>query len=367
MKTPKFWYVAESFGDWLLAVILIPVSLIYYAVSKELRKGKKPYKAPIPVICVGNLVAGGAGKTPSTIAITKWFKDKGYNPHIISRGYGGTNIDELKVDVEKHDSRLVGDEPFMMAKMGLDVWVAPKRAKLAYLAAKKGADLVIMDDGFQNFDLVKTFSFIVVDGLVGFGNRNLIPAGPLRERIQDGVKRADACIFIDDDLTGSLGDVSSLPTITGEFIPLSTELEGKDVYPFAGMGRPEKFLRTLFKMGANIVGYDDFPDHYYYQNIDIATLLKNAKRKEAIPVTTRKDFTRIPEEYKKYIKVVDVELNLDLNELDDLMAPIIAQIEENRKKVQAKDSTTTPTSQSKPSKKASAPQKQEKNTEEKNA
>lgn len=339
MRTPKFWYIDDTFAAWLLSFILVPFSLLYQAISKEFSKVENPYKSKAaPVICIGNIVAGGAGKTPTTIALAKYLKDKGYNPHIISRGYGGTNDTELKVNPKEHDARLVGDEPFMMAQMGLDVWVSSNRSKLAYLANKAGADVILMDDGLQNNKIVKDFSFVVIDGLMGFGNGRLIPAGPLREPIESGLKKANACIFIDDDITGVSNTLNDLDLVTAEFKPLTTEFEGKDVYPFAGMGRPEKFLRSLFKMGANIVAFDDFPDHYYYKDIDIATLLDKAKKRNAIPVTTRKDFTRISKQYQGFVKVLDVELELDKETLDEVLKPVFKMIEGGKAKRQATQS-----------------------------
>lgn len=308
MRTPKFWYIDDRFVDWLASLVLWPFSFIYYALSKEFSKRTNPYRASVPVICVGNIVAGGAGKTPSTMAIADLLKNNGYNPHIISRGYGGNNKEPLKVDATKHNADLVGDEPLMMAQKGYNVWVSAKRRKTAYLATQAGANVILMDDGFQNQDLIKDCSVLVVDGLMGFGNEKMIPAGPLREPIEVGMARANIVLFIDEDLTGAERYMANKPIITADFVPKTTEFEGKDVYPFAGMGRPEKFLRTLFKMGANIVGFEGYPDHYYYRDLDIKNTLRNAKMKNAIPVTTVKDWMRIDDKFKADIKTVDVDL-----------------------------------------------------------
>ncbi len=323
MRTPRFWYIEDSFAEWALSLALTPFSWLYYRISKEVRSQVKPYKCGIPVICIGNLVAGGAGKTPSTLALVKLLKKQGLNPHVISRGYGGSIEEPTKVDPKKHTSEEVGDEPLLMAHEGLTVWVSQKRKKSAYLAEKDGADLLIMDDGFQNNALHKDFSFLAFDGLLGFGNHALIPAGPLREPVEEGIKRAQAIIQIDDDLKSDLTAIN-LPKIRADFRPLNTELSGEKVYPFAGMGRPEKFLRTLHLMNCNITGFDMFPDHYKYKKIDIRTLVQNANNKDAHLVTTRKDFYRIPEEFRPHIKVLDVELVwADEKALLDLLNPIL--------------------------------------------
>ncbi len=331
MKTPRFWYIEDSFGEWLLSLILTPFSWLYYRLSVEIRSQVKPFKCDIPVICVGNLVAGGAGKTPSTLALIKLLKKQGYTPHVISRGYGGTIEEPTKVDPKKHTAEIVGDEPLLMASAGAIVWVSKYRKKSAYLAQKDGADLLIMDDGFQNNTLIKDFSFLAYDGLLGFGNQKLIPAGPLREPIETGIKRAQAIIQIDEDLTGGLAAIE-LPKIRADFIPLDTFFEGKKVYPFAGMGRPEKFLRTLHLMGADITGFDMFPDHYPYKKLDIRTLVKKANEKDAYLVTTRKDYYRIPEEFRRHIKVLDVELVWQDEALIlDLLSPILKKKKNNKK------------------------------------
>lgn len=323
MRTPKFWYVEERFRDWLFTKLLTPLSYVYYFFAKELAKRKTPYKPKAPVICVGNIVAGGSGKTPTVIAIVEYLKSKGKTPHIISRGYGGTTRKLTKVDHTVHDAFTVGDEPFMMAKAGLDVWVGKDRRKSAYAAVKKGADVIIMDDGHQNNDLIKTLNLVVVDGLVGFGNHHLIPAGPLREPIKDGLSRADAVIMINEDLTGAKTNID-IPVIDALFVPTENTIEGARVYAFAGLGRPEKFLRTLIEMGADITDFDDFPDHYNYRSIDIDTILNAAKNKQATPVTTRKDFVRIPEELNSDIVVVDVTLSFDNQKiLNDILTPIL--------------------------------------------
>lgn len=310
MKTPDFWYIEQTFGDWLKMLLLTPFSWVYYAIAKELAKRPNPYDPKVPVLCVGNIVAGGAGKTPTTIAMASFLKAKGKNVHIISRGFGGSVKKPTKVDPDTHTADIVGDEPLMMAKKGFTVWVSGNRRKSAYLAVKDGAEIIIMDDGHQNHDLKKTVSLIVVDGLMGFGNKHMLPAGPLREPIKEGLSRADAMVVLGEDKY-HVDAMTSLPVIRGNFVPTENIIAGMDVFGFAGMGRPEKFVRTLYEMEAQINGFDEFPDHYDYNGIDIEMLYKKASRSNSILVTTRKDYMRIPETHRQYVNVVDVVLEWD--------------------------------------------------------
>lgn len=323
MKAPNFWYQEETFQDWAIARLLTPLSWIYKTVSKELSKRGDPYNPPIPVVCVGNIVAGGAGKTPTVIELARILKTMGKNPHVISRGYGGITKKSTLVDAEKNTAAQVGDEPLMIANNGIPCWVGSSRRLSAYEAYKAGADIILMDDGHQNYDLKKDFSLVVVDGLFGFGNERIIPAGPLREDIGEGLARADAILLIGEDLTDVATRYAGKRIIRADFEPIENKINGARVFGFAGMGRPEKFMRTMYLMGAEIAGFHSFPDHYPYKRIDMVEILKVARRLNAQPVTTRKDFTRVPPEYQSEILPIDVTLTLGSeDEIRKLFLPL---------------------------------------------
>lgn len=332
MRTPIFWYQEETFKDWLIPQLLTPASWIYGMLSKEFSKRTNPYNPPIPVVCVGNLVAGGAGKTPTVIHLAKLLQSMGKNPHVISRGYGGITRTSTKVDITKHTAYHVGDEPFMIAKNNIICWVGSNRRLSAHEAYKGGADIILMDDGHQNYDLIKDLSIIVVDGLVGFGNGKIIPAGPLRENINEGLARADVIILIGDDLTGIEASYANKKIFKADFEPTENAIDGQRIFGFAGMGRPEKFMRTMYLMGAEIAGFHTFPDHYPYKKIDLEEILKVAKRLNAKAVTTRKDFMRIPPEYHLDITPIDVTLEIeDEDGIKEILSPLFSKVKNEQK------------------------------------
>ncbi len=190
MRQPEFWR-----HDGAVAKILTPLGWAFHGAGRIRRWAARPYCAPIPVICVGNLVAGGAGKTPVAMAIADMLLAARRKPHFLTRGFGGGLAGPVRVDRSGHDAGAVGDEALLLADMA-PCWVARDRADGARAAVDAGAEIIVMDDGFQNPQPAKDLSLIVIDGGVGFGNRRVIPAGPLRENLAAGIRRADAAILI---------------------------------------------------------------------------------------------------------------------------------------------------------------------------
>jgi tetraacyldisaccharide 4'-kinase len=303
MRAPGFW---QKGG--LLPALLAPASFCFTIGGRLRRRMATPQAVAAPVICVGNLVAGGAGKTPVAIALGERLHAHGAAVHFLSRGYGGRERGPLRVDPDRHTAAEVGDEPLLLARTA-PAWIARDRAAGAAAAVEAGARVVVMDDGFQNPTLKKDLSLIVVDGGYGFGNGRVIPAGPLREPLTDGLGRADAVVLIGPDPCGVEALLPpALPMLRAILAPLSAALAGRKVLAFAGIARPEKFFATLQGMGCRIVGQRAFPDHHAYGESEIAALTDAAQKADAVPVTTEKDAVRLPPAFRSKIETLPVAL-----------------------------------------------------------
>lgn len=323
MRAPKFWnYGANSF----LATCLSPLGAFYNKLTTQ-RAFKQPtWHAPIPVICVGNLIMGGAGKTPTAIALASYLKARGKNPYFLSRGYGGSLQGPLLV--AQHTSDLVGDEPLLLSKVA-PVCVSKNRILGAKKCVEAGCDVLIMDDGFQNPSLHKDLSLIVIDGGYGHGNEKVFPAGPLRETIQSGLKRAQACIIIGDDKTDTALRLKKVrPDLPLLHAHVQTtprhDLSNKKLLAFAGIGRPEKFFETLKETNAEIILEVPFADHHPYTHQDIKSLQSLAKKFDASLMTTEKDWMRLPTEFRNEIDCLKITLEWDN---PDMLAPLLSPLQ----------------------------------------
>ncbi len=306
---PKFWR-----QNSLLSRALLPASWGYEYISRWYGKRIKTHKVSVPVICVGNLVMGGAGKTPTVIALVDILKKAGHNPHILSRGYGAVVKDSIKVDLKKHTYLQVGDEALLLAEKAI-TWAGEDRVLSAKLAISHGASVIIMDDGLQNYSLHKDISLLIVDTLQGFGNGKVFPAGPLRESPQRGVRKAAIVIAIGN---GELP--KGIPHATRAYMRASDKVNPRPVIAFAGLGYPEKFNRTLQDYEFDVKRFIPFPDHHPYTIPELERLVKIASRRKIDLMTTAKDFLRIPEYFKKKVSVFNVRLEFDEPEkLDDLV------------------------------------------------
>jgi len=307
MRAPSFW----DKRDWRSAV-LSPAAAVYSAVRRALRRRTKGFEASVPVICIGNLTAGGAGKTPTAIKVIQILLEKGVSVHAVSRGYGGSEVGPLAVEVGKHNAALVGDEPLLIASYA-PTWVARDRAAGVRAAISAGAKMIVLDDGFQNTSVRKDLSLVVVDGGYGFGNGRCIPAGPLREPVEEGMARADAVILIGDTKEPWPDVFHGKPVLRGSFQPRYSgiELDGARVLAFAGIGRPEKFFQTVREQGATIVDSEAFPDHHIYNRAIVERLITRAEAQDLMLVTTEKDAVKLPRETLGKIWPVPVDLILD--------------------------------------------------------
>ena len=318
MKTPVFW---NEHG--IAAKLLNPASVLFGAVGRWRWRRVTPVSANIPILCVGNLVAGGAGKTPVALSLASRLRASGYATHFLSRGYGGAVRGPHRVDNDCDGPANVGDEALLLAAVS-PTWVSRNRVDGARAAALAGAEVIVMDDGFQNPSVRKDVSLLVVDGEYGLGNQRLIPAGPMRERPADALKRADAVVVIGDDETGFRRHAENvgMPCLRADMKP-EEPAEAFAVEPiiaFTGIGRPEKFFRTLREIGCDVQATHPYPDHFPFRNGEIKRLKEEARRNDAVLVTTEKDAARIDPTARDGIEVLTITLQWeDEAALDDVL------------------------------------------------
>jgi tetraacyldisaccharide 4'-kinase len=260
---------------------------------------RQGFDAGIPVLCVGNYHMGGAGKTPTVLALAKILRELGERPVVLSRGYGGKLRGPVMVDPARHNATDVGDEPLMMASH-LPVVVARERIDGVALARSQRASVILMDDGFQNPAIAKDGSLIVIDGIRGIGNGKVFPAGPLRAPLPPQLARTDALVVVGGG-TASDAIAAEIKTRGGPVFaahlrpeaPSLARLAGKRVLAFAGIGDPQRFFRTLRSHGIEVVQQRGFADHHPFSPGEIEALLADARRDVLTLVTTEKDLARL--------------------------------------------------------------------------
>ncbi len=317
MRAPEFWTRTDVLSK-LISAALAPIGWIYGATIRWRMRHALPMRPHARVICVGNLTVGGTGKTPVTGMIAHLLAERGLRVFILSRGYGGRASKATIVDSEQDSAEDVGDESLILSHMA-PVIVARDRREGAALADKRKADVIVMDDGHQNFLIEKDLSLVVVDAETGFGNRRIVPAGPLREPVAQGLARADAMVLIGDG--NPQFEFHERPVLRAHLASMSVPIpDGQKVIAFAGIGRPDKFFQSVRATGATVVRTQAFPDHHRYTAAEIARLRARARAEQAELVTTEKDYVRLTSIERDGILVLPVEARFeDLSQLMSLL------------------------------------------------
>lgn len=321
MRAPGFWFNPPD-NPGLAARLLAPLGWLYAGATA--RRLKRPGYAPeVPVICVGNLTAGGAGKTPTVIALAERLIARGKRVHVVSRGYGGQLVGPVRVDATRHAADAVGDEPLLLSAFA-PVWVAKDRAAGVRAAETAGAEVILLDDGFQNPEVQPALRLLVVDAARGFGNGRCIPAGPLREPVATGLARADLVLAIGppaaldrfrDSFAGRIG----VPLIAASLEPLRMGIDWSDmrVLAFAGIADPARFFATLAAEGATVLRGEALADHAALSETLLRRLEAEARALGAQLVTTEKDAARLPPAWRTRVLTLVVRLRIaDWSALD---------------------------------------------------
>ena len=323
MKAPGFWT-----EEGITATLLSPVGALFGVFGRWRWRFASPVRAGIPVVCVGNLVAGGAGKTPVALSFAALLQQKGHATHFLSRGYGGTIRGPHRVDRRCDSPTTVGDEALLLAVVS-PTWVSVDRVAGVRAAAQAGAEIVVMDDGFQNPSIGKDFSIIVISDEQEFGNKRVMPSGPLRESIRRGFSRTNVVVVI-GQISSKLQDLipPKIPIFKAIFeIKKYNEIfKGKNVTAFAGIAYPNKFFKTLEDQGAKVIEKISYPDHYIYNENDLLSLAETANKTKSILVSTQKDYIRIPKSYRSLVNTLEGEI---IFKNEELLIEILSNVIEN--------------------------------------
>lgn len=303
MKEPWFWR-DDGYAAKAASALMAPASMLYDAAQRLRMSAATPQKSGAPVICVGNATLGGAGKTPFALMLKKILGEKNIKVHFASRGFGGNLKGPVRVSAD-HTAIEVGDEPLLLAAEA-PTWIAKNRLD-GVRAAAKGADIVIMDDGFQNPTVAKDFAILLADADDPCGNGRVFPAGPMREPFARAAARADAIALIGE---GDGVPVDVAPVFRARR-RMTTDLAPQKIFAFCGIARAERFFSGLEAAGFTLAGARAFADHHPYAAEEISALMALAKKAGAQLMTTEKDFVRLPADARSGVNFARLELTID--------------------------------------------------------
>ncbi len=326
-EAPPFWWTKADWRAWTL----YPISFLYGRVAGYRMAHARRASVPVPVICIGNFTVGGAGKTPTALAIARAAKAKGLKPGFLSRGYGGSLDVTTVVDPAHHRAVAVGDEPLLLAREAMTV-ISRRRVEGAQRLVKEGVDLIIMDDGFQSARLALDYALLVIDATRGLGNGHIVPGGPIRAPIRQQLRYATALLKVGEgtaaDSIVRIAARAAKPYFTAAVkVSDGADLKDRKVLAFAGIADPSKFFRTVDGIGAEIIARRSFGDHEHLTDDEIDDILITAERDDLQIVTTSKDFVRLAghhgkaDELAARVRVIEVEMAFD----DPLAPDLILQ------------------------------------------
>lgn len=334
-EAPPFWWAKPDWRAWML----YPASYLYGSVARARLERAPRLPVEKPVLCIGNFTVGGAGKTPTALALADAAVRGGLKPGFLSRGYGASIAGTTVVDRERHNAHDVGDEPLLLARAAMTV-ISRNRLKGARRLVEEGADLIIMDDGFQSAAILFDYALLVVDSHRGIGNGHVIPGGPVRAPLVDQMRHATALLIVGDGTAGDpvirVAGKAGKPVFSARFVARNgSRFKDRSCLAFAAIGNPHKFYETLRAAGAQIVAHRSFGDHHHFADDEIADLLGIAERQNLSIVTTSKDMARLlgghgrAREMAGKAAVLEVELQFDPT---DVPASIISRTMENYKR-----------------------------------
>lgn len=324
-EAPPFWFRKPGLLAWGLA----PFAAVYGRVAAHRMKAPPKAISQVPVLCIGNLITGGAGKTPTAIALARIARDMNVRPGFLSRGYGGSVRQATQVDPKTHNARDVGDEALLLANYAVTV-VSADRPAGAALLQEQGIGLIIMDDGFQNPSLHKDYSLLVIDAGRGIGNGYCIPAGPVRASLNTQLHQASAMLLIGQSEAGTnlvrMSAKAAKPVLAGSTIARRRAgWNGMKALAFAGIAAPGKFFSTLESIGVEIGERMSFHDHHPYSDEECRELLQRAESESLSLVTTEKDAARLmrmgqmQEELREKCRVLLIDMEFENTKMGEMV------------------------------------------------
>ena len=310
MKTPKFWYKDNS----TLKYILNPLTIFWIFGNYLRKKYSVPKKFNVPIVCVGNAIAGGGGKTPLTMELAKLFIKKNYDVHIIKKQYKSKNKQDVKIVHKSSDPFLVGDESVLISR-ATKTWLAKNRKVGIEKAIKEGASLIILDDGYQDYSVIKDFNILTINENQQFGNTKIIPAGPLREKVEDAIQKADSIFFygnknsLDPSILRSTKPITFVKMILDKVV--IKKIKNKKILAFSGIAHPQNFFNALTGNGLKLKRIIEFSDHYRYTINDFEKIILISSKLNLLAVTTEKDYVKVPKKFKENIIAIPVKLQFN--------------------------------------------------------